>query len=178
MAFQIALSLAEKFMREATKEGELATVIVEDNADHRQLLRISQQLMQSRRLSADLSPDSPLRNYVPFERIVEEAHFVGKQGSPILQVVDACAFVACRFFRGTGDVDDLFDLIRPHIVLARPGEPSDSIIYQSPLSACFCLSGGRNCPEAEVCRRVERGGAGKPRGDKIRSAQPTVSKHR
>lgn len=105
----------ERYMRTAAGEGEVATLVYENNDHSRKLIRKLHNAMKTDAMATwPTFQNWELREFLPVTRIVDTAHFAEKLDTSILQVADACAFAIRRFLAGKpeGDVDNL-----PH-----PGE--------------------------------------------------------
>jgi hypothetical protein len=87
----------EKFMRAHANPDEVAMLIYENNDNAKRLIRDAHNFMRTpESLNTAISGDWPMKHVLPFERIVDTAHFVEKTDACILQVADACAFAISR----------------------------------------------------------------------------------
>lgn len=90
---------AEQLMRARALEREVALVIYEDNGKKNKRIRSFHNVFRSQ-LWRDFLDKRQLQNLVPFERVIETAHFAEKTDSSALQVADVCAYVLGRLLRG------------------------------------------------------------------------------
>lgn len=100
-AFALCLVGAAEFMQKRAP-GETAVVVAEDNQEMRSRLR---NLPAKLRDSA--TPKSLSRG-MSFDSIKDVVHFCSKQGAPILQIADACAFTFRRHVASLKHGDHFF----------------------------------------------------------------------
>jgi Protein of unknown function (DUF3800) len=91
---------AEQLMRKRPIEKEVAMVIYEDNGKTNKSVRTLHNAFRSA-LWSDHLEKRHLTNLVPFDRVIETAHFAEKTDASVLQVADVCAYVLGRLLRGT-----------------------------------------------------------------------------
>jgi hypothetical protein len=109
-AFSGCMAMADLYVRTVGGETEVATVVAEDIEDIRKKLRdvvtdmrlapkyFSGQYIKSS--SGKIDPRFPQRAVMKIERIIDQVHFAKKDGAPLLQVADACAFAIRRYVCG------------------------------------------------------------------------------
>lgn len=113
IAFTRCIHRANSYVRKLSSENEIATVVAED------VPKIRKELRNSLRAYTPL-PNTKINltkfeiangvitqtNTGPIDKIIDTVHFVEKDGAPLLQISDACAFSFRRYFAGQsgGDV--------------------------------------------------------------------------
>lgn len=106
-AFGACIRRADSYIRKRATDNEVATVIAEDVPNLRRFLRISH-LAYMELADSDLAPTKleittgkrTQENSGPVSKIIDTVHFVEKNGAPLLQIADACAFSFRRYFAG------------------------------------------------------------------------------
>lgn len=107
-AFEMCVIQADEYIINYCNEGELGTVIAEDVPEMRNLIRLSVDFRKKNpvRMPVGLlrAPQDGLVHSRKFgervfgiSRIIEQVNFVAKEGCPIVQIADACAFGFRRF---------------------------------------------------------------------------------
>ena len=109
LAYTACLNGAEKFMRLAADEGEVALAVAEDVPKIRRYIKWTHE---------KLKPESklqlqPFRSFGPLNHIVDTVHFAEKRDSPLLQFADACAFAFRRCLSGQSRGDELAKIALP-----------------------------------------------------------------
>lgn len=106
----------ERFMRSGAADGEVATLVYENNDTARKMIReLHNDLKNPSGNMLDVLPQWKMREFVPLTRIVDTAHFADKKDTSILQLADLCAFVIRRFLAGGGDIGDLCAALEPQM---------------------------------------------------------------
>jgi Protein of unknown function (DUF3800) len=94
----------EIYMRAHAEQGEVATMVYENNDNAKQIIRkMHNFLRSSAALDGAYRMGFALANVIPFQRIVDTAHFAEKLDTSLLQIADACAFGIKRHLM---EVDD------------------------------------------------------------------------
>jgi hypothetical protein len=96
-------------MRAEALPREVATIIAEDNPQVRTALKSSYKRLKDR--ESDFLLLSSINDLLPIQRIVDTIHFSAKDESPLLQIVDACAFVLARHLSGGSHIAPLYDAL-------------------------------------------------------------------
>lgn len=105
MAFGMCIRRANSYVRKWASENEIATVVAEDVPKLRRYLRNSLnayvpledwKLLPTKRETA--TGKMTQTNSGPIDKIIDTVHFVEKNGAPLLQIADACAFSFRRYF--------------------------------------------------------------------------------
>lgn len=106
----------ERYMRQRTDAGEVATMIYENNNESKKLIKEVHEALKLQFFS-----DAPplqgwqLKDFLPITRVVDTAYFAEKEETSILQVADACAFAIRRFLSRLENGDAWFDLLRDRL---------------------------------------------------------------
>jgi hypothetical protein len=108
-AFVSCVLAAEQYMRAEALPREVATIIAEDNPQVRTALKSSYKRLKDRESDFLLMPS--INDLLPIQRIVDTIHFSAKDESPLLQIVDACAFVLARHLSGGSHIAPLYDAL-------------------------------------------------------------------
>lgn len=114
LALLSVLGQTDKFMSERYPD-EMAFVIVEDNNEHRSLLRDTANFLNNPRLAPAIEAD-PGIDWKPHRYIVDEPLFQKKSGHGLLQVADICAFIIGKFFCGDQRVRPYFEKLLPMMI--------------------------------------------------------------
>jgi hypothetical protein len=128
--FQCALQ-AEKFMREAAKENEVAVLIAERADAAGPIKHLHNWIRNPKEVAAwrgddDLKLQKEWQKYLPVERIVETVHFADKTDSLPLQLADVCAFIIKRHLSGKQNSEPLYQKLAPCLMFRpRMDLPSD-----------------------------------------------------
>ncbi len=115
LASILCAGTVERYMRAEAPAGEVASLIYENNDHARRDIKHMHRMLRELSLPAGLETGD-LGHYVPFQRIVDTAHFAAKTETSILQVADACAFAIRRYAIGKdsdGYYDQLKDMMLP-----------------------------------------------------------------
>jgi hypothetical protein len=104
LAFGMAATSVEYFMREFAESNEIATLIAEDVPHMRRHAKAGYNVLKNPNLPW---AENALGKHLPLERIAEQPMFAAKDESSILQVSDLLAFALCRRANGNKDVDPL-----------------------------------------------------------------------
>lgn len=106
-AFTLAVSEANKFIRKRAAIGEVAALIAEDVHNLRKELRtslsvdadiISNDNLRKTQLEEAMGSHPAPAEFGGIDQIIDTIHFVEKDGAPLLQIADACAFSFRRYF--------------------------------------------------------------------------------
>ncbi len=92
VATSMCLMQAERYMREAGSDGEVAQIVFEDRAGVRQDVKTLHRFLRGHNLPADLED----QKYLPLTRIIDTPNFAAKNESSPLQIADFCAFALKR----------------------------------------------------------------------------------
>jgi hypothetical protein len=127
VAFTSAISEANKFIRDRGSPGEIAAVIAEDVHNLRRELRTSldvgHAILSGDRLlktkQEEATGREPLASeFGGIDRVIDTIHFVEKDGAPLLQIADACAFSFRRYFSEQKFGDSLIEsMLGKHLIL-------------------------------------------------------------
>ena len=115
LAFGLCVVHFEFVLREMCGREEMGIIIAEDVPEMRRYAKWGYD-----RLADQTHPwpeASEAKNYMPFERVIEQPLFLEKRDSPILQVADVIAFVAGRRLNGHEDVQPLFERFSNQLVI-------------------------------------------------------------
>jgi hypothetical protein len=109
----------ERYMREATDEEEVASLIFEDTPNAKNLIREAQSFLRSPEVVGvgDVNGGGEWDKYLPFERIVDSAHFAGKRDTSILQIADVCAFALKRKLQNAKEGDIFFKEFKDQLIV-------------------------------------------------------------
>jgi hypothetical protein len=116
MAFAMCVSCANAFVR-VRAPNEVAIVVAENNQQARSSLKELQARLRER--VHDAFTELAFKN-LTFTHIVDTLHFAEKSESALLQVADACAFTARRYFCKLSNGERFFNAMRGHCVKNDP----------------------------------------------------------
>jgi hypothetical protein len=117
LAFTICSYGVEMFMRLIAEDGEVASLIMENNDQSRSLIRQMHQFLRDPAMAHLLKADG--FGSLAFTRIVDTVHFAEKGHSSPLQVADACAFVIKRHLMGTPESDRFYEPLKPRMIMVQ-----------------------------------------------------------
>ena len=89
------IAWVEDLMRNVGSEGEIATIIVENKQEVRQIIKSIHAQMRHP-ISATLHVPAAMRHLFPVTRIIDTTHFANKSEAPILQIADVVVFCLKR----------------------------------------------------------------------------------
>jgi hypothetical protein len=124
IAFSEALVGVERIMRERCPD-ECVQVVVENNAEHRKLLKEVYRFLSSEESTELLSPDTA--DWLPLRHIIDTPNFVDKTESSPLQLADATAFALKRYIGREPYGEEYFQPLHgaltmvPRMELVEPG---------------------------------------------------------
>jgi hypothetical protein len=118
IAFHTAVGSADRYLRWRTPTNEVATLVVEDVPEMRQVLNQTLEVLKHdpflllpehiRHDVTDITTEQIVHGEeLKVTRIVDTPHFVPKKGAPLLQIADACAFAVRRWASGQTRGDHL-----------------------------------------------------------------------
>jgi Protein of unknown function (DUF3800) len=103
-AFILSMSLADKYLRQYCGD-EMSQIIAEDHPTmkrtlkrHLNIVRTSPLVLQTTIQRPNQERGSPRVESNRVERLTDEVLFMAREGSPLLQVADACAWGMRRYF--------------------------------------------------------------------------------
>lgn len=116
IASTACLVAIERFMREPDQDGEVATLVYENNDQAKRWIRETHNELRKGQASEWLS-ESVYAEYLPLQRIAETAFFAEKDESSALQIADAIAFTLNRKLRGESDGDLFYEPLAPQLIV-------------------------------------------------------------
>jgi hypothetical protein len=117
LAFCECIVTVEKLMRDFFPD-ECVQLVVENNSEHRTLLKEVYRFFQTEEAAAELStPDT--ENWLPLRHIIDTPNFAEKTESSPLQLADATAFAIKRHIERKADAAEYYDPLIP-VLTVRP----------------------------------------------------------
>jgi hypothetical protein len=113
LAFTMAASVAEQWMRLKAGPSEIAAMFMEDDHESRMFLKVVQRLITDPKKYGRFAPE-----FEPFKltKIIYPIHFELKTDSSALQVADVAAFAIKRKCMGTPEADRFYKPLEPFLV--------------------------------------------------------------
>jgi len=140
MAYQQCAIAVEKYMRQECP-SEVATLVHENDNDTKALIKSLHNYMKTEESGRIWADDKMIAGLLPFQNIVDTAHFAEKTDTSLLQVADACALAINRKIMNKPKCEILFDPIDWYLVIRhksfgpRGPEPAERVQWARPVPA-------------------------------------------
>jgi hypothetical protein len=116
-AFSAAAYGVEHWMKSVAAPDEVAEMIMENNADTRDHLKIMQRMLADKNQRNAFLTRPEMKKTFDFSRIMWPVRFEEKgDETSALQIVDACAWAIRRRLAGDPDSDRFYDLLAPKLI--------------------------------------------------------------